>query len=163
MKFTSQFPSKCYYMQNGLWELACEFQLPCNSSIQGCIKSVGNNAKKSHLRNFISTKFHQYETDVYFEAPQKFLLSLVYNFETMPTVTHQTQSSHIHRFPDLKLSWSGDYESLKLFVDSELNLQGKWTSTGGENKLFESDNVDIHWRAKKKFLRIEGKQLNAHF
>ena len=78
----------------------------------------------------------------------------------MPTVIHQTQSSYIHCFPDLKLSWSGDYESLKLFVDSELNLQGKWTSTGEENKLFESDNVDIHWRAKKKFLRIEGKQAS---
>ena len=87
-------------------------------------------------------------------------MSLVYIFETMPTVTHQTQSSYIHRFPDLKLSWSGDYESLRSFVDSELNLQGKWTSTGGENKLFESDNVDIHWRAKKKFLRIEGKQAS---
>ena len=61
------------------------------------------------------------DTDVYFEAPQKFLLSLVYNFETMPTVTHQTQSSYIHRFPDLKLSWSGDYESLRSFVDSEYN------------------------------------------
>ena len=75
----------------------------------------------------------------------------------MPTVTHQTQSSYIHRFPDLKLSWSGDYESLKLFVDSELNLQGKWTSTGGENKLFESDQRPRkinNWGGTYSYIRV---------
>ncbi|CAB4016388.1 Hypothetical predicted protein [Paramuricea clavata] len=78
----------------------------------------------------------------------------------MSTATHQTQSSNINRYPELKLSWSGDYESLKLFVDSELNFEGTWSSIGGEKKLFKSKNVDIHWWAKKKFLRIEGKQAS---
>ena len=78
----------------------------------------------------------------------------------MSTATHQTQSSNINRYPELKLSWSGDYESLKLFVDSELSFEGTWSSIGGERKLFKSNNADIHWWAKKKFLRIEGKQAS---
>ena len=35
-------------LQNGIWELACEFSHVINSKMQACIKSIGNHAKKSY-------------------------------------------------------------------------------------------------------------------
>ena len=42
-----------------------------------------------------------------------------------------------------KLKWNGNLDSLKLFVQSSLNLTGKWSSPGGSTKQFTSDNVLI--------------------
>ena len=36
-------------LQNGLWELVCEFRPVINAKIQACIKSIGNHAKKTYL------------------------------------------------------------------------------------------------------------------
>ena len=33
---------------------------------------------------------------------------------------------------DEELVWNGPYESLKLFVQSDLGIDGQWKSTGGE-------------------------------
>ena len=41
---------------------------------------------------------------------------------------------------NLKLSWRGDLASLQTFVEGNLNLQGTWSSPGGEKKLFELDD-----------------------
>ena len=53
---------------------------------------------------------------------------------------------------------AGDFEALKIFVDNKLNIQGIWSSPGGEKKLFQSEFVNIHWWKNKKFLMVEGKQ-----
>ena len=37
--------------------------------------------------------------------------------------------------------WSGDYESLQQFVKDDLNLEGVWSQTGGDKKIFTFDNT----------------------
>ena len=45
---------------------------------------------------------------------------------------------------DSKLKWSGDLESLKRFIADELNLSGrKWSSPGGDVKVFTNTNTNI--------------------
>ena len=60
----------------------------------------------------------------------------------------------------LKLSWTGDLESLKTFVEGNLNLQGTWSQPGGEKKLFVAENLTIKWLKNRKFLSIEGKNVH---
>ena len=47
---------------------------------------------------------------------------------------------------NLRLSWTGDLTSLKTFVEVDLNLEGIWSSSGGEKKLFVAENVTIQWK-----------------
>ena len=65
---------------------------------------------------------------------------------------------------DFKLKWNGDIEPLRYFIVNELNLSGKWSSPGGEVKLFtnedevssEGEIVKIKWYQSKKTLLFEG-------
>ena len=59
----------------------------------------------------------------------------------------------------LRLSWAGDHNSLKEFVQSTLELQGNWSSSAGE-KLFVANNIKILWWKNKKFLTIDGDDVN---
>ena len=61
---------------------------------------------------------------------------------------------------NLKLSWRGDLASLQTFVEGNLNLQGTWSSPGGEKKLFVAENLTVQWLKNKKFLSIEGKNVH---
>ena len=61
---------------------------------------------------------------------------------------------------NLKLSWTGDLESLKTFVEGNLNLQGTWSQPGGEKKLFVAENLTVKWLKNKKLLSIEGKNVH---
>ena len=49
---------------------------------------------------------------------------------------------------------------IKIFVGENLNLRGIWSSPGGEKKLFVAENLTIQWLKNKKFLSIEGKNVN---
>ena len=51
-----------------------------------------------------------------------------------------------------RLIWTSDLESLKKFVESCLQQQGKWTSPGGNTKQFKSYNnkLVITWYNKKQ-------------
>ena len=51
-----------------------------------------------------------------------------------------------------KLSWIGDFESLKIF----LNIKGQWSSLGGEAKALENDQLIIRWCGRKQSLTING-------
>ena len=42
-----------------------------------------------------------------------------------------------------KLKWSGSFESLKIFVNTTLNMDGKWSSPGGRLKLFSEASEGI--------------------
>ena len=42
-----------------------------------------------------------------------------------------------------RLKWTSDLESLKKFVEKDLQQQGKWTSPGGNWKQFRSDNNNL--------------------
>ena len=59
---------------------------------------------------------------------------------------------------NLKLAWSGDLISLKLFVKKSLKLDGIWSSPGGEKKLFKNDDTSIIWLKNKRYLSIEGER-----
>ena len=51
-----------------------------------------------------------------------------------------------------RLLWTSDLESLKNFVEKCLNLQGKWTSPGGNSKQFKSssNNLIMTWYSRKQ-------------
>ena len=53
-----------------------------------------------------------------------------------------------------EFAWNGCLESLKCFVQTDLNLRGKWSSPGGEVKLFKDSEVSIKWYGKNKKLLI---------
>ena len=61
---------------------------------------------------------------------------------------------------NLRLSWAGDYESLRLFVNDSLGLKGSWSSAGGERKLFVTENLKILWKKNKKLLAFDGENAN---
>ena len=50
-------------------------------------------------------------------------------------------------FVNGKLKWYGNFESLKIFVETTLNLKGKWSSPGGHLRLFSdhSDSVVVRF------------------
>ena len=70
----------------------------------------------------------------------------------IPNHNHVTSSTL-----NLKLSWTGDFQSLKDFVHTVIKFEGEWSSPGGEKKLFTSDQVTLTWLRNKKYLSIPGK------
>ena len=62
---------------------------------------------------------------------------------------------------NLKLSWTGDFESLKCLVKNCLNITGDWVSPGGEKKTFRGDNITISWLKNKKLIQVEGSNSTA--
>ncbi|CAB4037689.1 Hypothetical predicted protein [Paramuricea clavata] len=59
---------------------------------------------------------------------------------------------------NLKLSWAGDFESLKRVVSDYIKFDGRWTSPGGEKKVCSNPDTSITWWKNKKFLLVEGNQ-----
>ena len=59
---------------------------------------------------------------------------------------------------NLKLSWAGDFESLKRVVSDYIKFDGRWTSPGGEKKVCSNQDTSITWWKNKKFLLVEGNQ-----
>ena len=59
---------------------------------------------------------------------------------------------------NLSLSWTGDLDSLNIFVKEILKLDGEWTQPGGDKKHFEYGNSSISWRKNKRLLSIDGEK-----
>ena len=59
---------------------------------------------------------------------------------------------------NLKLTWIGDFESLKLFTGSYIDKNGRWNSPGDERKKFTCSDgkTTLMWWKKKKYLQNEG-------
>ena len=56
-----------------------------------------------------------------------------------------------------KFIWDGTLDNLKKFVSDELKLLGKWTSPGGETKLFTSGSLSLKWQSKtSKWITVYG-------
>ena len=54
--------------------------------------------------------------------------------------------------------WASTWCELKKFVLDDLKLTGRWTSPGGEVKLFTSDNLSIKWHGKStKWITVQGR------
>ena len=51
---------------------------------------------------------------------------------------------------DNEFAWKGSLESLKLFVQSDLNIEGQWLSPGGDVKQFVSKDYAMKWYGKKR-------------
>ncbi len=62
---------------------------------------------------------------------------------------------------NLCLAWSGDFESLKLFLKEDLKFNGTWMQPGGDKKLFSSENLTISWRRDKSILSFEGEKVDG--
>ena len=58
---------------------------------------------------------------------------------------------------NLKLAWTGDFDSMKCLVAEYLELEGVWKSVGSDKKVFYSDNSEcISWRKNQKLIQIKG-------
>ena len=55
-----------------------------------------------------------------------------------------------------EITWKGCLDDLRKFVQADLKLQGKWTSPGGEVKLFTCNEYNLKWYGvnKKKLVVI---------
>ena len=67
-------------------------------------------------------------------------------------------NSDIHM--NLQLAWTGDYPSLKRFVNENLKLVGEWDQPGGDKKVFTDGNISISWKKSRKDLQFNGKHAN---
>jgi hypothetical protein len=58
---------------------------------------------------------------------------------------------------DGQLLWVGDFEELKRFSKEVLHLPAKWTSPGGDAKLYSDKNLKLKWSgpSKKKLLVVK--------
>ena len=61
---------------------------------------------------------------------------------------------------NLKLSWTGDLDSLKLFVEKYIDFNGTWKSPGDERKSYSNGDTTIIWWRKIKKLQFSGKEAN---
>ena len=62
---------------------------------------------------------------------------------------------------NLCFAWSGDFESLKLFIKEDLKLDGTWSHPGGDKKLFSTENITISWRRSKSILWLKGENADG--
>ena len=63
---------------------------------------------------------------------------------------------------NLKLAWTGDFDSMKCLVAEYLELEGVWKSVCSDKKVFYSDNSEcISWRKNQKLIQIKGSNSEA--
>ena len=62
---------------------------------------------------------------------------------------------------NLCFAWSGDFESLKLFIEEDLKLDGTWSHPGRDKKLFSTENITISWRRDKSILWRKGENADS--
>ena len=62
---------------------------------------------------------------------------------------------------NLCFAWSGDFESLKLFIKEDLKLDRTWSHPGGDKKLFSTENITISWRRSKSILWLKGENADG--
>ena len=46
--------------------------------------------------------------------------------------------------------WKGNLSQLKSFVSNELNLNGQWSSPGGETKVFRNSQITLKWTGQTR-------------
>jgi hypothetical protein len=56
----------------------------------------------------------------------------------------------------LQIAWTGDFLSLKQFVNENLKLQGQWSQPGVDKKVFTTGTNSISWRKSRKDLQFKG-------
>ena len=63
----------------------------------------------------------------------------------------------------LQYFWNGSLKELKSFVYDKLDLKGKWSSPGGEVKLFVNSNVSFKWygSTQKRLVILKDDEENS--
>ena len=58
--------------------------------------------------------------------------------------------------------WKGNLAQLKSFVQNDLKLIGKWSSPGGETKLFKNTEIILKWtgQTRKKLIIEKDSEVN---
>ena len=59
------------------------------------------------------------------------------------------------------LNWSGSFEDLRYLIEDLQISKGKWTSPGGDCKLYEGREISIRWYSKKRTLTINGENADV--
>ena len=81
--------------------------------------------------------------------------------------TEPSNQKHVHLYRiGEDFYWQGDLCDLKVFMESCLKIEGKWSSPGGDTKQFTSNKFTLKWHgpAKKKLVVVkdtEGNNLKA--
>ncbi len=59
--------------------------------------------------------------------------------------------------------WRGDLNDLKQFVETSLNLHGKWSSPGGDVKQYTGEEFVLKWYGvtKRKIVLVKDSEENA--
>ena len=61
-----------------------------------------------------------------------------------------------------KLKWRGEFESLQVFLEKDLNIKGKWTSASG-TKLLITDDLQIRWyNSQQETLTLNGPKAEEY-
>ena len=61
-----------------------------------------------------------------------------------------------------KLKWRGEFESLQVFLEKDLNIKGKWTSASGV-KLLKTDDLQIRWyNSQQETLTLNGAKAEEY-
>ena len=74
--------------------------------------------------------------------------------QIQPTSITDTNYNNIK--DNLKLSWTGNLESLKYFIEKDIKFNGTWKSPGNERKSCTDGKTTITWWRKKKSIEICG-------
>ena len=59
------------------------------------------------------------------------------------------------------LNWSGSFEDLRYLVEDLQISKAKWTSPGGDCKLYEGREISIRWYSKKGTLTVNGENADV--
>ena len=74
--------------------------------------------------------------------------------------TNDTANTNCDVNSYLKLSWMGDYESFKQFIEANTFTEGIWRSPGDERKTYSDGNTTTTWWKKKKKMEFSGKDAD---
>ena len=59
------------------------------------------------------------------------------------------------------LNWSGSFQDLRYLVEDLQISKAKWTSPGGDCKLYEGREISIRWYSKKGTLTVNGENVDV--
>ena len=76
------------------------------------------------------------------------------------TTRYNTEQDNLVAKSSLKLTWTGDFQSLKSFVCKNMKLQGEGTQPCGDKRVFTCKSFCITWRKVKNLLNFEGTDSN---
>ncbi|CAB3997496.1 Hypothetical predicted protein [Paramuricea clavata] len=60
-----------------------------------------------------------------------------------------------------KLRWRGEFESLQIFLEKDLNIRGKWISASGA-KLLKTEDIQIRWYSQQETITLNGPKAEEY-